>query len=119
MSYNLFGSSILARLLSQDVSGTGDISIAIPFSKYLIDRFIVEQVGANSLTLLVATLRTAATGGGTSIGAIGTAPTAAGVFCEIASPLGSTRSEATLYFNKSIGAGASTLANIFLIGTPL
>lgn len=109
----------MARLLSQDVSGTGDITIPVPLSKYLIDRFIVEQVGANSLTLLVGTLRTAAAGGGNSIGAVGTAPTVAGVFCEIAMPVSSTRTEATLYFNKSIGAGVGTLANIFLIGTQL
>lgn len=119
MAYIPGGSQILGYALAADVSGTGDITIPIASSKYVVDRCIVVQPGATSLTLLVATLRTAASGGGTSIGAIGTAPTTSGSFCEIAAPLASRRTETTLYLNKSIGGGASTTADVYIIGTPL
>lgn len=110
---------MIGFVLGADVSGTGDITIAVASSKYIIDRCIVVQPGANSLTLLVATFRTASGGGGTSIGAVGSGPTTAGSFCEIAAPLASRRTETTLYLNKSVGGGASTTADIYIIGTPV
>jgi hypothetical protein len=119
MAYQPYASVILGIVLGADASGTGDVTIPISSSKYIINRCIVVQPGATSLTLLVATFRTAASGGGTSIGAIGTAPTSAGAFCEIAAPLASRRTETTLYLNKSVGGGIGATADVYIIGTPL